>query len=117
MEKLIAYCGLRCDQCPAYEITLADDDARRAKLAVEWSREFKADIKPEHINCLGCTADTDVHFPHWHECPLRRCAQERDLATCAHCPDYSCDNLEQFFGFVPTAKETLDTVRKEIEGS
>gem|GEM_PF-4670089 len=27
------------------------------------------------------------------------------------CGEYPCDELEQFFGFVPSARETLDSLR------
>ena len=114
MEPMIAVCGLRCDQCPAYHITLANDDARRAELAAQWSKEYGADIKPEHINCLGCTADTDVHISHWNECEYRQCADRRDVPTCAHCADFACEKLDQFFGYVPAARETLETLRREL---
>jgi hypothetical protein len=34
--------------------------------------------------------------------------------TCAHCPDYACATLEQFFAFAPVLKEKLETVRKTL---
>ena len=54
MKKIIAKCGLECTDCNAYKATVADDDDLRKKTAEEWSRMFKADIKAETINCLGC---------------------------------------------------------------
>jgi len=112
MKEIIAYCGLHCHECPALEITLADDDARRAELAAQWSKEYGADIKPEHINCLGCTVDTDVHIGHWYECEYRKCAQQHGAATCGHCEDFPCQSIEQFFTYVPAARQTLENITK-----
>lgn len=54
MERLIAYCGLVCNECPAYLATQADDDSERTKIAAEWSEAFGSDFKKEDINCDGC---------------------------------------------------------------
>jgi hypothetical protein len=117
MEKLIAYCGIRCETCPGYKATIDDDDELRAKTAAEWSKQFGADIKPEHINCVGCTAADGAHIYHWTECGMRKCAAERGLENCGHCEDYACEQLSKFFEMVPAAKETLDELRKELDSA
>ena len=114
MEPLISYCGLRCDECEAYLVTLANDDEGRARIAAEWSKNYGANLSPEHINCLGCTTNTDVRLGHWYECEYRICAQERDVATCGHCEDYACEKLQKLLDRVPAAKETLDAVRRKL---
>jgi hypothetical protein len=37
------------------------------------------------------------------------------VVNCAHCADYACDKLEQFFGFVPPARTVLDEIRLSVE--
>jgi Fe-S-cluster-containing hydrogenase component 2 len=34
--------------------------------------------------------------------------------TCAHCADYGCATLQQFFAFAPVLKDKLEAIRKEI---
>ena len=55
MDKIIGVCGLTCTECPAYQATLKDDDKERKRVAEMWSKEYGAEIKPEDINCDGCT--------------------------------------------------------------
>ena len=52
--SLIAYCGLDCKECPAYQATQDNDQTIREKVAVDWSKEFNADITADDINCDGC---------------------------------------------------------------
>jgi len=47
MKEMIAYCGLICNECPAYIAHKNDNEQLRIKTAKQWSKEFKADIKPE----------------------------------------------------------------------
>ncbi len=54
MDKMIAFCGIVCTECPAFLATQKDDHNERMKVAELWSKEFKAEIKPEDINCDGC---------------------------------------------------------------
>jgi hypothetical protein len=39
---------------------------------------------------------------------------ERGVDNCAHCDDYGCEKLVQFFGFVPEARTTLDGIRAQL---
>ena len=51
MEEIIAYCGLFCHECGAFQAPRDNDNEKRALVAQKWSKEFKADLKPEDINC------------------------------------------------------------------
>jgi hypothetical protein len=110
MDRNIAYCGIRCDSCPALKATREDDDELRARTAAEWSKQFNAEIPACAINCVGCTA-AGVHIRHWDECGIRQCAQERGHANCGACPDYACEQLAGFFRMVPDARTELDSLR------
>ncbi len=114
-DKIIAYCGLICTECPAYIATQADDDAARERVAAQWRAEFDApNIIAEAINCDGCLGETGRKFAHCAECKIRACGVERGVINCAHCADYACEKLEGFFGFAPDARAVLDGIRAEF---
>jgi hypothetical protein len=46
---MIAVCGLNCYECGAFLAMKENDDQKRAKVAQEWSRLFKVEIKSEDI--------------------------------------------------------------------
>jgi hypothetical protein len=52
---MIAICGIKCNECPAFLATQENDDLKRKEVAEMWSKEFQAAFKPEDINCDGCT--------------------------------------------------------------
>lgn len=112
MEKLIAYCGLVCSECPAYIATQKDDDVERANVAKTWSEQFGHEFKPEDINCDGCTSVNGRHLGYCSTCQIRLCGIEREVIDCAYCADYPCAKLEDFFKMAPEAKATLDGVRE-----
>jgi len=111
-KKMIAKCGLVCSDCPAYIATKNNDDPLRAETARKWSEMFKADIKPADINCEGCQSESQRLFSYCLTCEIRKCAREKNLATCADCPDYSCEKLDKFLADVPEARKVLDGLRK-----
>jgi hypothetical protein len=110
MEKLIAACGIDCSECEARKATLANDNELRAEVAEKWGKQYDANLTAEHINCNGCM-EAGVHFSHCNECDYRACVRSKGLTSCADCSDYPCEMLEQFFGFVPKAKENLEALR------
>jgi hypothetical protein len=112
-EKMIAKCGLVCSDCPAYIATKNNDDTLRDETAKKWSAMFNADIKPSDINCDGCQSEGPRLFQHCNECEIRRCAREREVETCADCPDYSCEKLDAFLAQVPEARKVLEELRKK----
>jgi hypothetical protein len=115
MDRMTAFCGLICSECPAYLATKEDDDQRRADTAVQWSRQFKVDLKPEDIDCLGCRSERDPIFAYCRICAIRDCGRKRGLANCAQCADYGCDKLTNFWALAPQAKTNLDAVRAEMQ--
>ncbi|KPK99539.1 MAG: hypothetical protein AMJ91_07400 [candidate division Zixibacteria bacterium SM23_73_3] len=111
MEKMIGFCGLDCSECPAFIATKKDDDEERKKVAQKWNKEFKANLKPEDINCDGCLIDSERLFNYCKVCEIRKCGKEQKVENCAYCDDYACDKLIEFFTKAPEAKTTLDGIR------
>lgn len=112
MEKIIAYCGISCSECPAYLATQKDDYEELKKVAEEWSSE-EMSFKPEDLYCDGCTSN-GKHVAWNSECPIRNCCRAKGLENCAYCDNYFCDNLKMTFDKSPSAKERLDEIRKTI---
>jgi hypothetical protein len=115
MDKIIAYCGLVCSDCPAYIATQADDRAALEQVAAQWRKEYNVpDITVESVICDGCVAEDGRYCSHWYDCDIRVCGMERGVLNCAYCDDYACEKLERFFGFVPDARATLDAIRQSL---
>lgn len=111
MNPIIAYCGIECHTCGAYLATINNDDELRKKTAAEWSQMFNVDIKPETVNCSGCTAKEGTHFSHCSVCEIRLCGLSKGVENCAHCAEYSCEKLEKFFAMAPDIKKNLEDIR------
>jgi len=114
MNEMIAFCGLLCHECGAFQATRNDDDQKRAEVAELWSKEFNSEIKPEDINCDGCLSDGGNLFTYSKVCEIRKCGKEKSVINCAHCNDYACEKLEKFFQMVPDAKKRLDEIRSKL---
>jgi len=114
MDKQIGCCGITCSECPAFQATQENDNNKMAEVAKLWSKEFHAEIKPEDINCDGCLSESGRLCSHCYVCEIRKCCMERQLKNCAHCDDYPCKKLNEFFSMVPEAKATLDEIKKSL---
>jgi hypothetical protein len=114
MNKMIAYCGLVCTDCPAYVATQANDRAALEQVAARWREEYNApDITVESVICDGCL-NGGHKCSHCADCEIRACGVERGVTNCAHCPEYACERLEGFFGFAPDARAVLDEIRRSL---
>ncbi len=114
MERIIAFCGLTCSECPAYLATQHDSEEERQKVAESWSKQFDADIKSEDIHCDGCLPGVSRHFQHCFECDIRACGVVRGVDNCAFCQEYACEKLERFLALVPEAKTRLDEIHSAL---
>jgi hypothetical protein len=111
MSKMLSACGLDCASCESYLATQADDADKIAEIASQWSQQYGAEIKPEHVWCDGCVPGGERACAHVVECKIRACVIERGFENCAPCADYACDLLAGVFENAPEAKERLDALR------
>ena len=114
MERMTAFCGIVCTECPAFIATQKNDDTERKKVAESWSKEFKVSLKPEDINCDGCLVTGENVFSHTKVCEIRKCGFEKGVKNCAYCDEYICERLNNFFSDAPDAKKNLEEIRKNL---
>ena len=114
MDKIIAYCGLVCSDCPAYIATQANDQAALEAVAAQWREEYNIpDISAKSVLCDGRLGGSNKVW-HCAECNIRACGVQHDVVNCAHCAEYPCDKLEHFFGMVPDVRATLDQIHQAL---
>jgi hypothetical protein len=112
MDKMISMCGLICTECPAFLATQHNNDDERKQTAEMWSKMYGSDVKQNDVNCCGCFSEDHKVFGYCKVCEIRKCGQEKDVKNCAHCADYPCAKLTNFFDMAPDAKTNLDEIRK-----
>lgn len=112
MERVVAYCGITCSDCPTFNATRRDDDAERRLVADLWTKEYGHEFKMEDITCEGCSTGGKRVFNYCNICEIRKCGQERNVKNCAYCDDYKCEKLSKLHEQAPKAKGTLDMIRK-----
>lgn len=111
-EKIVAFCGLICSECPAFIAKKTNDNELRKKTAKEWSSE-DFPLNPGDINCDGCTTEGEL-ISFCTVCDVRKCGVEKEVHNCAYCVEYPCGKLEMPWSMVPQAKEVLDEIRKTL---
>ncbi len=114
MEPIYAACGLDCALCDAYQATQANDQQAKERILAKWRVDFHVpDMPIEAVTCDGCMTG-ERHGGYCLDCGVRKCAVERGLPTCAHCPDYACEIIQGFFKMAPQVQTTLDAMRKTL---
>ncbi len=113
MSEIVAYCGLVCSVCPAYQATQNNDNAARARLAAAWTKQHNREVKPEEINCDGCLPSGQRRIDYCSMCEIRKCGTDKKVLNCAYCVQYPCDKLIKFQALVPDAKTKLESIKKK----
>jgi hypothetical protein len=116
-NKIIAYCGIVCSECDAYQATQANDMAALERVVAAWREEYKADFTAAGIACDGCLATEGSICSHCFECKTRACAFEHSVASCAYCPDFGCDTIKAHMNYAPPEqRQLLETMRAAYLG-
>jgi hypothetical protein len=115
MDKMIAFCGLVCTECPAFTATQNDDNEARRKLAESWSCD-QYPLTLDDINCGGCLATEGRLIKFCEDCEVRFCGFDKNVKNCAHCDEFPCAKLERIWEITksPDAKARLEEIRKTL---
>jgi hypothetical protein len=116
LNKIVAYCGIVCSDCPVFMVTQKNDDNGRKRVAEMLTKQYGEESKPEDINCDGCVGDSPRIYEWCNFCEIRKCAREKGVETCGHCPEYPCESLLRFFSKSTKDKEIWDEIRRELIG-
>jgi hypothetical protein len=119
MDKMIAYCGLACGNCPIHlatlETNISDQTKMRLQIAEQISKIYGTTPKPEIItDCDGCKINYGRLFTGCAECGIRKCAIMKNMINCAYCSDYACEKLEKHYKFDPDSRNRLEEIQKKI---
>lgn len=93
--ELIAYCGLKCLECPIYMTNIEGNDELKKKLAVDYSTDY-CTFSPEDMNCEGCHSASVNDSKMCGDCEVRKCAAPKSISTCAECSNYPCAIIEKY---------------------
>lgn len=109
MKKLIACCGLDCENCDSRIATINNDDELRERTARRWSELNNApEITAATINCMGCRAEGVKTVFCSDLCAIRKCVNDKGFETCGDCKGIdSCLKVGSIHQFVPDAKDNL----------
>jgi hypothetical protein len=108
-NEILTRCGFRCDLCPAFSGNIGKL-ADRQRISEGWYKYFGFRIPPDRIECVGCLNE-GRHAD--SECPVRPCALERKVETCAHCPDFGCGKLKSRMEFAESVIPKFRNIPKE----
>lgn len=108
MEKMIAFCGLICSECPVYIATKTGNTQLQEQLAKDYSTD-SCKFEKEDMICNGCHSADGANEKMCLECPMRKCGMEKNVAHCAECDEYPCQYIEDY---VPVGSSN----RKVLEG-
>ena len=116
MADVCGYCGLECQTCPIYLATRQADRQEQARMRAEILRLCNVQYGSKYVleditDCDGCNSVGGRLFPACKDCPIRICASERQLESCAFCPKYACGKLMTFFEKEPGAERRLEKMR------
>jgi len=119
MDEIVSYCGIICQGCPIYwatrEKNIEKKEKMRKAIARLGSEHYGTEFKPEDItDCDGCRTEGGRLLRVSGDCPIRKCARQKELENCAHCPEYTCENLKEFFSKDPQAKAILEVIKSTL---
>ncbi len=115
-ERMVAYCGIVCSDCPAFIGTQTNNQELLAETARKWSTS-EWQIKPEDIVCDGCISGKRL-AKFCYECPTAQCGKKQEVKNCGWCDEYPCKVLlEHWERFnLPDQRKNLDEERKKAAG-
>lgn len=114
--KLCTPCGIYCGACDIYNNNVAGSAGKLKRILDSYGYTFKGvegieESYPEFKKVLAyivnrfkpgvsCRCGCENGIP---DCPIRKCASEKGVETCARCSDFPCeklDSLDRYYGIV-----------------
>lgn len=109
---MIAFCGIKCNECDAYVATQSNDEAKLAEIAADTAKRLGKDIGPSDVQCDGCKATTGRQIGFCSQCQIRACASGKGFETCAECKELeTCEKVEFIHKHNSEAMENLLRLR------
>ena len=117
MNKLkLAACGLDCNECSSYKVTMAQD-LKAAEKMLPWFRsqgligenEGAESVVKKAPFCTGCwnIAD-DCYWVGCNNCSFRNCYIEKQINHCGECNDYPCEKYDGWADKNEVYKNAMD---------
>jgi len=119
--KLLAAAGLVAG-CGACQPAVPGTDSAASEGSIDFSRISYCGIHcqeacPEWAypqTCDGCKAQTTKCAPYCCGCPVRKCAREKEVLTCAHCNGFpTCD--KETWNIYPGLRKQIEQLRAELQ--
>ena len=102
-----AFCGLNCEECPAFQATANNSREHQTWLAAEYSSNDQV-YSPMDMICFGCHSSQGFTSHMCRTCAVRQCARDKVNHTCAECPDYPCTLIERYIPLETDSRNQLD---------
>ena len=107
-KPILSKCGNRCDLCPAYCKNI--DKFDKQKISDGWFKYHGFRKPAEDIGCVGCL-NKGKHDR--EDCPIKECAEKRNLKSCGCCNDLFCDFLKSDMRVVEGALKKHSNISQE----
>ena len=109
----LAYCGMRCEECPVFQATQRRDEVHKRWLAAEYSCETLC-FSTRDMTCHGCHSQQRLESHMCQGCKIRACASSKSINSCAECPEYPCLLIERFVPIETDARTQLELERQKV---
>ena len=86
--KMLAYCGLYCEQCSA-RVAIAERDLAHVEPFLEKYRKDRPELSD--WDCGGCKGRC-ICGP----CEIKDCAIAKEVGHCGECDSFPCENITAF---------------------
>jgi len=112
----LAYCGIDCTGCDVFKATVHGDGQARRRAVEVWTKTAQQHwgmqtLDPAVLNCRRCRTEGEKLFRGCRDCPIRRCARQRDLSSCGLCPEWrQCPRLASLLADSPEARRNLERI-------
>lgn len=103
--KMLAYCGLYCEQCSARLAAIEKDWRHVEAIPSKFGRKR---TELDEYFCEGCKGD-NICGP----CDIKECAVAKGVNSCAECGDFPCARIDEFeSNGYPHHKQGVENLRR-----